>query len=452
VLPFALPLWETDVTVRAALEQSVDVSFSSLGTGAVLAGGELSLDGRVAGPRAEYLFAARGNYQRGFDVAIHGGGGPPADYLDADGSASATWNTSPLGILSLETEYSLATTAGIRASTELLERDPFDEAQRLEVAGGGDLTYALSTSASTSVSLSGGYLGAGALTSDLPGTAGVDSHEGHAELSWSHDIGPRDTLTPSLRYVYTHEYHAIQDVELHRGPSDVHAVTALLSASHEFAPRLTATARGGLTVASPPPLLRAQGEVLAPEAGLSLTWVTPRTRVTGRYDYAYTSLGPRIGYGKRHTGRVQITARPADGARLRDLMVTGIVRVTHGAAPLVDDAPGAGAAMGALTTLTIATGAKVEYPLVRGLVVTGGFDFQVVRGTVDDATAGTGLPQITAIFTFGIAGTLSTDKNRTVSRNPDATEDVARRSAPQDPSPGDRHEDRTRTYEEVEER
>jgi hypothetical protein len=452
VLPFALPLWETDVTVRGALEQSIEASVSSLGTGSALVGGELSVDGRVAGPRVEYLYAARGNYQRGFDLALRGGAGPPVDYLDADGSASATWNTSARGILSLETQYSLATTSGIRASAELLERDPFTEGQRLEVAGGWDLTYTLSTSASSSLSVSGGYLGAGALSADVPAAVGVDSHEGHVELSWSRDLGPRDSITPDLRYVVTHEYHALQDAELHRGPADVHAATLAVSESHELAPRLTATVRGGFTVGSRAPALGARGAVVAPEAGLSLTWVTPRARITGRYNYGYTSLGPRIGYGQRHTGRVRITGRPVQGARLRDLMLTGVLRLTHGAAPLAEDVPASGAAKGTLSTLTFATGTKVEYPLVRGLAVTGGLDFQLVRGVVDRAPAGTGLPQMTMLVTFGIAGTLSTDKNRTVRRDPDAEQDQAGRARPQDPTPGDRREDRTRTYEEDQER
>src|SRR5262249_29656103 len=160
----------------------------------------------------------------------------PTDDLDAGVSLSASWTTSPLSSLSFDSEGSLATTYGVRADTQLIERDPFLSGQRLEYAFGHTLSWSHDPTHLDGFSLEGGYAQAGALAADLPAAVGVDTHEAHASVSWSRDLGSRDTLTPELRWSYTHYQHALLDTDLRRGPADIHEVTVSAAASHEFAP------------------------------------------------------------------------------------------------------------------------------------------------------------------------------------------------------------------------
>jgi hypothetical protein len=451
-----LGLWETDATARVAIQQSVQASATSLGSGAVLTGGEIALDARAAGKRATYTAEAHAQYARAFDVVVGGGVGPPADELDADAAASATWTLSPLATLALETEGSLATTTGVRADTRLIDLDPFLFGQRLEYAAGADLSLSLGPSARSGVSFDAGYAQAGALSADSPAAVGVDTHEVHGGASYSFDLGPRDTLTPEVRYAFTHYEHALLDTDLHRGPADIHTVTVTGAASHEIARGFAGTAIAGVSMGTPMPILGSRRAVIAPDAGLKLRWTGRRARVTARYTYAYTSLGPRIGYGQRHHATVRVDLRPGEGARYRDLALHGTLRFAHGRAPLAADpdlAPPwerpARPASGTLTTTTLAAGARVDVPILRGLAFTTGSDLLFMRGAIDPAPAGgANRLGLTAIFTVGLAATLSTDRRRTVTRDPEAEQEEEGRRVPAPAVPDERFEDRSGGYEE----
>ena len=202
---------------------------------------------------------------------------------------------------------------------------------------------------------------------------GVDTHEGHAAASVSVDLGPRDTLTPEVRYVFTHYENALLDLDLHRGPADVHEVSLTSAWSHEVARGFLGTATAGLSVGSPMPVLASRRAVVAPSLGLGLRWTGRRSRVTVRYTYAYTSLGPRIGYGQQHGARLRIDLHPREGSRYRDLALRGTLRFAHGGAPLAADPdvkipglPPPRATTGTLTTTTLAAGLRVDVPVLRG--------------------------------------------------------------------------------------
>ena len=448
-LPFAL--WDTDATLRVAVQQSVQASATSLGSGAALVGGEIGADARAASKRATYSVEAHAQYSRAFEIALGGGAGPPADELDADAAASAAWTLSPTATLTLDTAGSLATTTGLRADTRLIELDPFLFGQRLEYAAGADLAVSLGPSARTGVNIDGGYLQSGALAADSTAAVGVDTHEAHGGASYSYDLGPRDTLTPELRYAYTHYYHALLDTDLHRGPADIQTLTLTVAASHEITRGLRATATGGISVGTPMPTLASRRAVVAPDAGLKLRWTGRRARVTARYTYGYTSLGPRIGYGQQHHALVRIDVRPAEGARYRDLALRGTVRFAHGLAPIAADPDleppwerPAIPATGRLTTTTLAAGTHVDVPIFRGLAFTTGADLLFVRGVVDPAPPG-GRDRVglTAILTAGLAATVSTDRRRTVTRDPEAEQEEEGRRAPVEAGPDERSEDRS---------
>jgi hypothetical protein len=424
VLPF-LSTWETDATLRAAVQQSVLASVSHPGTGAVLAGAEIDADLRVARPRAVYTADLHARYARAFDVALAGGAGPPADDLDADASLGGSWTLSPRAALSVDAQGSLATTYGVGADTRLIELDPFLFGQRLEDAAGVDLSFTYGTSPRTGITVEGGYAETGALAADSARAVGVDTHEGHVAASAGMDLGPRDTLTPELRYTSTHYEHALLGTDLRRGPADVHEVSLTSTSSHEIARGFFGTATAGISVGSPMPVLLSRRVIVAPSLGLGLRWTGRRSRVTVRYTYAYTSLGPRIGYGQRHAARVRLDLRPWEGSRYRDLALRATLRFAHGSAPLAADPdvpipgePRTLPATGTLTTTTLAAGVRLEVPVLRGLALTSGVDLALTRGAIDPAPPdGSGRAEARATLTLGLAGTVSTDKRRTVPRD-----------------------------------
>ncbi len=396
MLPFHLPLWETDATLRAAVTQSAQASVTTLGSGAVLLGGEASADARAASERSAYLAALHVAYAHAFDVALGGGAGPPSYNLDADTTLSAGWTPTPRSFVTLDTEASLATTYGINADTQLLALDPFLFAQRLEYGFSHTLGVSFDPTARAGFDVEVGYLQTGALSAEaiqgvpMSELVGVDTHEGHASVSYSYEVGPRDSITPELRYDFAHYYHALLDATLHldqpelqRGPADIHTGTFSLAASHQLARGLTLRASGGVSVGNPMPAVHADHPVVAPDADLSLRWTGRRARVTARAAYAYTSLGPRVGFGQQLSATLKVDARPCEGVRYRNLLLHGTLRFAHGSAPLeadpADVVPGTPVlpTTGTLTTTTLAASTRLEIPLARGIAFTTGGEARV---------------------------------------------------------------------------
>jgi hypothetical protein len=448
-------MWETDATVRAALQESVQASVTALGTGALLSGGELGCDVRAAGPRSLYVAEARASYARALEIAAAGGAGPPADNVDAEGAATATWTPWPRASLALATQASLATSWGMRADSLLLQRDPFLDDQRLEYAFGADLSYALTSTPRRGLGLDGGFAQAGALAAASTAAVGADSREGHGGVSYSLDLGPRTSITPELRYVYTHYEHALLDVDFHRGPADIHGGTLALGGGYELSSRLSVTGSGGVTVASPMPILHTGGPVVAPEIGAGLRWTGQRARLTARYAWAYTSMGPRIGYGQQHTATVKLTAHPFVSAGQRDILLHGLVRASHGAAPLAADPeptlPGMAprSLTGTLVATRVAGRAVLEVPILRGVAFTSGIDLAYTHGVVQPAPPGEGpRGELLVSLSLGLAVTASTDRRRLLPHDPEADASEAARRAAAPPEPGDRLEDRTRRSDE----
>jgi hypothetical protein len=194
------------------------------------------------------------------------------------------------------------------------------------------------------------------------------------------------------------------------------------------------------------PLVQDARVVAAPDAGVSFSLTNRRLRVTGRYSYAYTSLGPRIGFGMRHRAMVRLLVRPLDGGRYRDLLLEGITRVSHGAAPLGEDALDADATgppmsmASVLTTTALATGLKLDIPWTRGLALTTRLDVEYARGDVDHGPSAT---HLLGLMTVGLTGILSTDKRRAVRRDPEAETEEAGRAWGAPASDGRRYEDRS---------
>ncbi len=436
MLPFFLPLWETEATLRASIQEAVQASATSLGSFATLTGGDLDVDARAARPRAVYLAALHAGYAHAFDIAAGSGAGPPSYNLDADTDLSAEWTTSPRSSVSLETEGSLATTLGVHADSRLIALDPFLFGQRLEYALGHTLTWSMGATPRDGVSLECGYEQTGALAAEsaagVPAPVGVDTHELHVALSPSHDLGSRDTITPEVRYAYTHYYHALIEPDLvhGRGPADVNTLTVSGAASREISRGLTAGASLGLSAGTPMPGVHTGRPIIAPDAALSLRWTGKRGRITARAGYAYTSLGPLLGHGQQVLATLKLDLRPWEGARHRDLLLHGALRFAHGVAPLGADPEPAIPGMpvrpvgSAVTATTLAVRTRVEIPIRRGLALTTGGELAVARGVIDAPPPdGEASREVKMTLTFGLAGTVSTDRRRTVPRDPEGEQE-----------------------------
>lgn len=450
-LPFLFPFhplhWETDATVRAAAQATLQGGLAPVGAGAVLAGGEIAADARAAGPRSEITAEGRAAYARAVDTA----GGAPSEDVGADASGSATFTLTPLATLSFSAQGSLATSWGIRADSLMLTRDPFLDARRLEYGLGGDLTYTLEAAPRVELGVDAGYAQEGAIAADVPAAVGVDSREVHGGVSYGVEVGPRSAITPELRYTFTHFDHALLSVDRLRGPADVHAVSASLGGSRKLSPDLTLRGSAGITVGSPMPIAGTGAAVIAPEVGAGLRWRGRRAQVTARYAWSYSALGPRLGYGQQHTALVRAEVWPVSRPRGTSLRI--VARAGHGAAPVGADPPPIVPGMpppvltGRMVATTLGARAALEVPLAPGWSLTGGVDLMFARGHLDPAPPGSGpQQQLTGMITLGIAATASTDPRRRFPRDPGSDADVETRRAGVQ-MPGDRWEDRTRIDE-----
>ncbi|WP_437971577.1 hypothetical protein WMF04_20695 [Sorangium sp. So ce260] len=435
---FVLPMWDSDVTARAAVEQSVASNVGDVGSGALMTGVGGSVEGSLRGESSRYGFSVDGSYERVFQVSLDAArSATPSDSVSARLGGGAGWALSPRADLSMATAGYVATRLGMRASDALAARDPFLSGNRLQYTLSGGPVLSVTTSRRSAVRLDVGYEQAGALSADDPAAVGIDAHTGRAQVSTAIELGALDTLTPELRYEITQYHHALLDTELTRGEARVHAGAAVLSASHELTRNASTRIEGGVTVASPPPVLSSRDAVVAPTARVGLTYVQERYRLTAGYGYAYTSLGPRIGFGHEHEASLEASVRPARGGATRDLVVTGVAHFSTGSAPVAANpplhlAPGAPAPSreGSLSTITALAGAEIAYPLTRGVALRGGVDLEYVRAALDPApSAGEAGGSLRSIVTAGISGTLSTDRHRTVRRDPDSAWDDERRTA-----------------------
>lgn len=483
MLPLVIALWQSDATVRAALEQSAQASLTRVGTGTLLTGGEVSADVQGIAPTAAYALGVRGLYTRALTFSGPGALVFPANNGAGELFGDATFQLAPRVRLVIGTQDYITTRYGIRASDALALADPFFYANRVEYSIGGDASLLAITSPRGALRVSGGYTQQGGLFAAAPGsttgespapgepssttdpifasTTGVDAHVVRASVAESYDLTRRDRVTPELRYVYTHYYHALGGVPTTQvqtigpfifGEADIHAATALFGEAHTFGRRWIGQVTAGVTTATPPPILRSglvalppQGlgyvsssVVVAPELRLAMSYAAPRYRASAGYTYAYASLGPRIGYGLSHSGLAEVSFRPVRGAKYRDLLMAATARATFGAAPVAPtpanpmSMPGgtglSPTSLSILRTSSVAAGGRVEYPIRRGLVALASVDVQYVNSTYEPTPpAGAPVSQLLTLAVVGVAGTLSTDPSRTVARDPEIEDIDARR-------------------------
>jgi hypothetical protein len=416
MLPFFVPLAENDVSARLGVEESFVTNVTSLGTQSILTGGRTGLRATSRDEGAFYGLDLSGYYGRLTTVTLGADDQAPRNNYSGSAGAHASWELGPMTQLYVDGAGFIASRLAVRSNNPLAARDPFLK-DRVEYALDDGLAIGGAVSRRTSYRLGAGYVGAGGVQSSEPDAVGPDLHGAKATFTLPYELGPRTYLGPDLRYAYTHFYHALLDSEFHRGVVDVHAGTAALALTRIFDRRTMAMVAGGVTVATPPTILGSTAPIVSPDVRVTATYLSRSSRATAGYSFAYTSLGPRIGYGHRHQGTVEIATRPIDGSKWRDMELRWIGSVSYGSAPMdivLLTLPTAGALPtqnGTLTTFTTIAGAHLDLPIVPGVVLTGGYDLEFVKASFDPTPPG-GEPssQVIGIASVGITGVLSTNR------------------------------------------
>ncbi len=443
MLPILVALWQTDATVQGAIEEQIQTSFVGAGSGALLTGGDLALDAGATSASSTWGLHAGGRFAHALGLSLAGGAAAPTSNGSFRAAGTGAWQLTPRAQLSVDTQGSIASRFGVRAVSGATAIDPFQVGNRLTYGLGGSASLSAIVSRRSTLRIASGYTQEGGLAAEVADAVGLDASTVRGEVSWGWEVGERDTIVPELRVAQTHFEHALLDVDLHRGPVDTTAVTARVGDTHAFSRRLTANVSGGVTLMrSAMPRPEASIVVAAsPEARVGLTWVGRRARASGSYSFGVGSLGPRIAYGQQHGVAAELSLRPVQGVKWRDLRLLATARFDHGTAEV---AVRAATGRGWVTTTTVAAGVLVEAPLARGLALRSGIDLQLGRGALDPAPPG-GSPglQLQTIALIGIAGTLSTDPARTVRKDPLEEEQERERVQP---GAWQRMEDRTREY------
>lgn len=453
MLPILVALWQTDATVHGAIEEQIQSSFMPVGSSALMTGVDLALDAEAIAATSTWRIRGDGRYAHALGFALAQGTAPPTSSGSFDLAGAGSWQVTPRAQLAFDAQGSIASRFGLRALEGVaglgLGLDPFQSGDRLSYVFGGDAHLYVGAGQRSSLRASVGYTQEGGLAADSAAAVGLDAVTGRAAASWGWEAGARDTIVPELRIAATRFEHAILDVDLHRGRVDTAAVTTRVGDTHAFSRSLTLDVSAGATLARTA-VLEPGAEATAratPEAHVGLAWVGRRARASASYTLGFASLGARVASGQQHALLADFALRPVSGARFRDLLVHATARFTHGAAeiagaPLLGGAAPRGSAWA--TTTTVAAGSIVELPLRRGVALRGGFDLQLARGVIDPAPSG-GSPgaQLQAVVLIGIAGTLSTDPERTVLRDPLEEEEARARA---EPGAWQRVEDRARAY------
>jgi hypothetical protein len=449
MLPILVALWQTDATVQGAIEEQIQSSFVPAGALALLTGGDLTLDAVAVGASSSWALRSDGRYANALGLSFARGADAPTGTGSFDLSGTGAWRMTPAAQLSVDARGSIASRFGMRAIEGAQAIDPFQAGNRITYAFGGGAGLFAGVGKRSSLRLGGGFSQEGGLAADVPDAVGLDAFTVRGDVGWGRELGGRDTIVPKLRIAATHFEHAILDVDLHRGRLVATALTASVGDTHVFSRQFTADVSLGATVTRSEMPLSAEAPELtaAPDARVGLAWIGRASRASASYALGFASLGPRVAYGQQHSVAAELALRPVSGASWRDLLVHATARFAYGSAAVaIPAAVGSGkpAGRGWVTTTSVAAGALVEVPLMRGVAFRGGLDLQLAHGAIDPAPRG-GSPgaQLQTVVLFGIAGTLSSDPARTVRMDP-LDEEQARERA--EPGAWQRMEDRAREY------
>ncbi|MRG90771.1 hypothetical protein [Polyangium spumosum] len=419
----AVGLAVTDATAAVTVEQSAVTGITpggGYGLALTSVDGSLRLVSRAA--RAGFLFDMTGRYGRAL-WASRGAMFPQ----DIAGTAVTRLDivTSPRTLFTFGADGLLASRLGLRATNELMARDPFLQG-RIIYSFGSRLGFTATTSPRSFARFDAGYTQAGAVAADHPEAVGLDSHAVTGSASYSWLAGRRLRFGPIARASFTHFENALLDVDLTRGHADVATVTGLASATYEVTRRIRGTAALGFTAASPPTFLqnKSSAPVIAPDARIDARYAGRNYGFLGMYSFSYSSLGPRIGFGAQHAAGLEMWSRPRPGRDFRSVIARGILRFRHGETPLAMQPrlgmpAGTPIPTGKFVTTAVAAGGSLGMPLATGILFTGGIDIELISTRLDPDPTGASAPMFRTMVTVAVSAIGSTDPLRRVPRDPD---------------------------------
>lgn len=419
----------TDATAAITVEQSAVTGITpggGYGLALTSVDGSLRLVSRAA--RAAFLFDVSGRYGRAL-LATRGAMTP--EDIASTAVTRLDLVTSPRTAISFAADGLLASRLGLRATNELMARDPFLQGRVIYTVG-SRFGFSATTSPLSYARFEAGYTQAGAVAADHPEAVGLDSHAVQASASYSWLAGRRFRLGPIVRAGFTHFENALLDVDLTRGRADVTTVTGVGAATYEVSRRIRGSAALGVTVASAPPFLQDESSgVVAPDARIDARYSGRNYGFTGTYSFAYTSLGPRIGFGAQHAAGIELWSRPREGREFRSVIARGILRFRHGEAPLAMQPrlgmpAGTSLPEGSFVTTAVAAGGSLGMPLAKGILLTGGVDLEVISTRLEPDPMGASAPMFRTMVTVAVSAIGSTDPVRRVPRDPDLQDQDAR--------------------------
>lgn len=397
-----------------------------------LAAADAAVWTRIRQPRTAFVLDASAHYGRA--LLVTGTTNPPQD-LSARIRGRFDVVSSPLSNLVFSADGFIASRIGLRASDELIVRDPFS-ANRVLDGWSAQASAALRWSPRTSFRIDAGYAQMGAVAADVPAAVGVDTHTVTVSAGASYQWTRRLAIGPVLRFGWTHFNHALLDVNFTRGPAEVTSFSMLGSARYDISPLTTASLMAGLTLASAPPQAPDMNAVASPDVRFEVRTLGRQIGGSAGFSFGYQTVGPRIGFGMNYAGAIDGWARPFPGANRRDVVVHFVARTRWANALLAMDAASANNAAasantGTLTTTAFAVGSSLSAPIRLGWSLSGGIDVEFVSTHMDPLPShGDPPPAFRALFTLGLVAATSTNPWRLLPRDPLVPPDDGRMAEP----------------------
>ena len=123
MIPLFFPMWESDASLRASLEQSYAMQVDTPGTGSAMSGGQAGAEIQTRDADNTYGVTISGAYSRVVTPTVGDAEDPPpSDTVSAQIGTRGSFTLSPRTSLSLSGSGYLASRLGVRAQDALAVR------------------------------------------------------------------------------------------------------------------------------------------------------------------------------------------------------------------------------------------------------------------------------------------------------------------------------------------
>lgn len=377
------------------------------------AAADASLWMRIMRPQTTTTFDVSGHYGRA--IFVSSTQTPPQD-IASRARARMDFIATPRVNLVLSSDGFISSRIGLRASDELVLRDPF-LANRVLDGWSTQASVFARASPISSLRFDVRYAQMGAIAADVPSAVGIDTHAVTATAAASMQVTRRVLAGPVVRLGFTHFNHALLDVNFTRGSADVTTASVLGFARIDMTPRLRVSLTAGATLASAPPGVKDIKTIASPDVRLECRSIGKRVGAMVALSFGYQSVGPRIGFGTDYSALVDVWVRPFRGAARRDVYVHGIARM-RAARTLLSSSAGENAP-GHVSTRAGALGIAMSQVHALGWSSTAGVDMEIVSARVEpEPLRGDPPVSFRVLFSVGLVASTSTDRGRRLARDP----------------------------------